>query len=147
MTQHHHNISGESNAYNCFHKAKPTNSVLLPILCWRGAFTLFTPAVGPGGLCTFLRLLSSSTHVCRYYAYFHFHFDTKTVLSVIGLAEDCLFLIFYRSQTEYASLEKTIFTINVAWGWYTFALNSILTLAIIYKIMSVPFRICIDDFY
>lgn len=57
--------------------------------------------------------------------------------SVLGIAEDCSFLSAYHSSTEYESLRPFIFRMNVAWGWALFGVNTIMTSAIVIKILSV----------
>ena len=57
--------------------------------------------------------------------------------SVLGIAEDCSFLSAYHSSTDYGSLRPFIFRMNVTWGWALFAVNTIMTSAIVVKILLV----------
>ena len=56
-------------------------------------------------------------------------------LLVLGIAETCLFLSLYHSSGDFTRLEPFIFKMNVAWGWATFAVNTIMTIAIVTKIL------------
>ncbi|KAI0791535.1 hypothetical protein BC629DRAFT_368670 [Irpex lacteus] len=56
---------------------------------------------------------------------------------LFGLAEDCLFLSFYHSSEEYSRMELYSFKMNIAWAWATFAINSVMTVAIMSKILLV----------
>ncbi len=54
----------------------------------------------------------------------------------VGLAQYCIFLSFYHSETDYNDrFEAIAFKMNVAWGWSTFGLNTVLTAAILTKIL------------
>jgi hypothetical protein len=54
---------------------------------------------------------------------------------VLGLSANCLYLSYYHDKAEYDRLATVAFTINVAWGWITFATNTVLTVAIMGKIL------------
>ncbi|KAI0089410.1 hypothetical protein BDY19DRAFT_102283 [Irpex rosettiformis] len=57
---------------------------------------------------------------------------------LFGVTEDCLFLSFYHgSSAYYARMELYSFKMNIAWGWATFAINSIMTIAIMMRILFV----------
>ncbi|KAI0089400.1 hypothetical protein BDY19DRAFT_942208 [Irpex rosettiformis] len=60
-----------------------------------------------------------------------------SVTCLFGIAEDCLFLSLYHSSADYIHLEPSAFKMNVAWGWATFAINTVMTLAIMAKILLV----------
>ncbi|KAI0690063.1 hypothetical protein BC835DRAFT_206872 [Cytidiella melzeri] len=53
--------------------------------------------------------------------------------ALLGLSGDCLYLSFYHDTANYNSI--TGFTIIAAWGWFTFAINTVLTGAIIGRIL------------
>ncbi|KAI0819070.1 hypothetical protein BC629DRAFT_1588383 [Irpex lacteus] len=60
-----------------------------------------------------------------------------TINCLFGVAEDCLFLSLYHSAADYARLEPFAFKMNVAWGWVTFGINTVMTIAILTKILIV----------
>lgn len=90
------------------------------------------------GHCTCLQQLSSWMHVCIYCTHDCEPPGTNCHLLVLGLSGDFQHIWFYHNTWLYTiGFKLRALQINVAWGWFTFSINTTLSAGIIGKIMCV----------
>lgn len=105
------------------------------MVCWHGAFTRFSSASDGHYMFPSSQLLSTAVSHTAISARKIYTQHANHCIPVFGVAEDCLFLSLYHSAADYARLEPFAFKMNVAWGWVTFGINTVMTIAILTKIL------------
>ncbi|KAI0342527.1 hypothetical protein BDW22DRAFT_1429353 [Trametopsis cervina] len=60
-----------------------------------------------------------------------------TLNALLGFAANGTLLSFYHDGSDYGSMQAVSFKISVAWGWFIFAVNTVMTLAIMGRIFIV----------
>ncbi|KAI0342526.1 hypothetical protein BDW22DRAFT_1429352 [Trametopsis cervina] len=63
-----------------------------------------------------------------------------TINALLGFSGNCLYLSFYNNPARYSYMQNISFKISVAWGWSIFAINTLLTIAIMAKILLAARR-------